>query len=182
MVAPVRVSSLCKLLHVSSRVFSARAKWTLYCFSINFRGCYRYVNVKKINVHHFIGNFEIKPMKRKALRKQSLHQKTAASVLPKPFISSNEWRHTTDASPPSAWAELPFSNVNNIHVHSMIPEDQKNMTTQWCSTFGWNNQYLCIHGVTMFHFASFLRAKTILVSCLADIIIKLITMFRLYPE
>ena len=21
----------------------------------------------------------------------------------------------------------PFSNVNNIHVHSMIPEDQKNM-------------------------------------------------------
>ena len=28
----------------------------------------------------------------------------------------------------------PFSNVNNIHVHSMIPEDQKNITTQWCST------------------------------------------------
>ena len=27
----------------------------------------------------------------------------------------------------------PFSNVNNIHVHSMILEDQKNMTTQWCS-------------------------------------------------
>jgi len=24
----------------------------------------------------------------------------------------------------------PFSNVNNIHVQSMIPEDQKNMTTQ----------------------------------------------------
>jgi len=24
----------------------------------------------------------------------------------------------------------PFSNVNNIHVHSMIPEDQKNRTTQ----------------------------------------------------
>jgi len=24
----------------------------------------------------------------------------------------------------------PFSNVNNIHVHSMIPKDQKNMTTQ----------------------------------------------------
>ena len=24
----------------------------------------------------------------------------------------------------------PFSNVNNIHVHSMIPDDQKNMTTQ----------------------------------------------------
>ena len=28
----------------------------------------------------------------------------------------------------------PFSNVNNIHVHSMIPEDEKSMTTQWCST------------------------------------------------
>ena len=40
-----------------------------------------------------------------------------------------------DATPltlPSAWAEL--LNVNNIHVHSMIPEDQKNITTQWCST------------------------------------------------
>jgi len=24
----------------------------------------------------------------------------------------------------------PFSNVNNILVHSMIPEDQTNMTTQ----------------------------------------------------
>ena len=31
-------------------------------------------------------------------------------------------------------SRTPFSNVNNIHVHSMIPEDQKNMTTQWCST------------------------------------------------
>ena len=25
----------------------------------------------------------------------------------------------------------PFSNVNNIHVHSMIPEDQKNITIIW---------------------------------------------------
>ena len=31
-------------------------------------------------------------------------------------------------------SRTPFSNVNNIHVHSMIPENQKNMTTQWCST------------------------------------------------
>ena len=31
-------------------------------------------------------------------------------------------------------SRTPFSNVNNIHVHSMIPEDQKNMTTQCCST------------------------------------------------
>jgi len=33
---------------------------------------------------------KIKLMKRKALRKQSLHEKTAASVLLKLFISSNE--------------------------------------------------------------------------------------------
>ena len=36
-------------------------------------------------------------MKRKALRKHSLHEKTASSVLLKLFISSNEWCHTTDA-------------------------------------------------------------------------------------
>jgi len=40
---------------------------------------------------------QIKLMKGKALRKQSLHEKTAASVLLKLFISSNEWWHTTDA-------------------------------------------------------------------------------------
>jgi len=39
----------------------------------------------------------IKLMKRKALRKHSLHEKTAASVLLKLFISSYEWCHTTDA-------------------------------------------------------------------------------------
>jgi len=33
----------------------------------------------------------IKLMKGKALRKHSLHEKTAASVLLKLFISSNEW-------------------------------------------------------------------------------------------
>jgi len=36
-------------------------------------------------------------MKGKALKKDSLHEKTAASVLLKLFISGNEWRHTTDA-------------------------------------------------------------------------------------
>jgi len=48
----------------------------------------------------------IKLMKRKSLMKHSLHEKTAASVLLKLFISRNEWCHTTD--PPSAWAELHF--------------------------------------------------------------------------
>jgi len=68
-------------------------------------------------------------MKGKALRKHSLHEKTAASALLKPFIRSNEECHTTDA--PSRMSGTPFSNVNNIHVHSMIPEDLKNMTTQY---------------------------------------------------
>jgi len=77
-------------------------------------------------------NDNIKLMKGKALRKHSLHEKTAASVLLKLFISGNEWCHTTDA--PYRMSRTPFSNVNNIHVHSMIHEDQKNMTTQWCST------------------------------------------------
>jgi len=45
-----------------------------------------------------------KLMKGKAPRKHSLHEKTAASVLLKLFIGSNEWCHTTDA--PSAWVEL----------------------------------------------------------------------------
>ena len=65
-------------------------------------------------------------------QKHSLHEKTAASVLLKPFISSNEWCHTTGA--PKRICGTPFSNVNNIHVHPMIPEDHNNMTTQWCST------------------------------------------------
>jgi len=65
-------------------------------------------------------------MKGKALRKHSLREKTAASALLKLFISSNEWCHTTDAL--KRMSGTPFSNVNNIHVHSMIPEDKKNMT------------------------------------------------------
>jgi len=78
------------------------------------------------------GGCTIKLMKGKALRKHSLHEKTAASVILKLFISSNELCHTTDA--PKRMGGSPFSNVNNIHVHSMIPEDQKHITTQGCST------------------------------------------------
>ena len=37
-------------------------------------------------------------MKEEALGKHSLHEKTAASVLLKLFISGNEGCHTTDAS------------------------------------------------------------------------------------
>jgi len=45
-------------------------------------------------------------MKEKALRKQSLHEETAASVLLKLFISGNERCNITDA--PSASAECHF--------------------------------------------------------------------------
>jgi len=69
-----------------------------------------------------------KLMKGKALRKHSLHEKTAASVLLKLFIRSNGLCHTTDA--PYPMSGISFSNVNIIHVHSMIPENQKNMSTQ----------------------------------------------------
>jgi len=65
-------------------------------------------------------------MKGKALRKHSLHGKTAASVLLKLFISGFEIFHTTDA--PLRMSGTPFSNVNNIQ--SVIFEDQKNITTQ----------------------------------------------------
>jgi len=65
-------------------------------------------------------------MKGKALRKHSLHEKKAASILFKLFISGNEGCHTTDA--PYHISGTPFPNVNNIQ--SMIPEDQKNITIQ----------------------------------------------------
>jgi len=66
----------------------------------------------------------IKLMKGIALRKHSLHEKTAAWVLLKLVISNI----TNDATPLTPLAQLHF--VVNIHVHSMIPEDQKHMTTQ----------------------------------------------------
>ena len=40
-------------------------------------------------------------MKEKALRKHSLHEKTAASVLLKPFISSKLMNDATPLTPPS---------------------------------------------------------------------------------
>jgi len=65
-------------------------------------------------------------MKGQTLRKHSLYGKTAASVLLRIIISGNERCHTIDA--PSRMSETSFSNVNN--KQSMIPEDQKNITTQ----------------------------------------------------
>jgi len=57
--------------------------------------------------------------------KHSLHGKIAASVLYKLFISSNERCPTTDA--PWRMSGTLFLNVNNIQ--SMIPDDQKNIST-----------------------------------------------------
>jgi len=65
-------------------------------------------------------------MKVKSPRKQSLYGKIAVSVLLKPFISGYERCHTTDA--PWHMSGTPFLNVNNIQ--SMIPDDQKYITTQ----------------------------------------------------
>jgi len=65
-------------------------------------------------------------MKGKAPQKHNLHGKTASSVVLKLFNSGNERCHTTDA--PLRMSGTPFLNVNNIQ--SIIPEDQKNITTQ----------------------------------------------------
>jgi len=73
---------------------------------------------------------KIKLRKGKALRKHNPHGKTAASVLLKLFISGNERCHTIDA--PKRMSGTLFLNVNDIQ--SMIPEDQKNITTHWWST------------------------------------------------
>ena len=68
----------------------------------------------------------IKLIKEKAIRKHSMHRKTAASVLLKLFISGK--KYVTTLTPPTEWSGTLFSNVNNIQ--SMISEDQKNITTQ----------------------------------------------------
>ena len=65
-------------------------------------------------------------MKGKAFSKQNMYGKIAASVLLKLFISGNKKCHTTDA--PERMDGTLFSNMNNIQ--SMIPEGQKNKTTQ----------------------------------------------------
>jgi len=56
------------------------------------------IKVLKFLIHNYSSSlYIIKLMKGKALRKHSLHEKTAVSVLLKLFISGNEWCHTTDA-------------------------------------------------------------------------------------
>jgi len=52
-------------------------------------------NIKGVKINVIVYKTEL--MKGKATWKHSLHEKTAASVLLKLFISSNEWCHTTDA-------------------------------------------------------------------------------------
>ena len=63
-------------------------------------------------------------MKEVALRKQNLHGKIAAEVLLKLFISENE-----DATPLTPLAHKRNSILICKQHTSMIPEDQKNITT-----------------------------------------------------
>jgi len=49
------------------------------------------LKIAKFSIEECIQPYNRKLMKGKALRKQSLHEKTTASVLLKLFISSNEW-------------------------------------------------------------------------------------------
>ena len=67
-----------------------------YFLKTGFLFCTFYKNRKSTMIIQMTRTL-IKLMKRKALRKHSLHEKTAASVFLKLFISSNEWCHTTDA-------------------------------------------------------------------------------------
>jgi len=57
-------------------------------------------------------------MKGIALRKHSMYEKTAASVLLKLFISSNEWCNTTDKHDmnPISTPVYPFLPVRVLHV------------------------------------------------------------------
>ena len=52
--------------------------------------------------------FYIKLMKGKAFRKHSLHEKTAASVLLKLFISSNERCHSIVQSTDKVYTKVPM--------------------------------------------------------------------------
>jgi len=52
---------------------------------------------KDLGYFNFSRAIVTKLVKGKTLRKHSLHEKTAASILLKLFISSNEWCHTSDA-------------------------------------------------------------------------------------
>jgi len=61
---------------------------------------------------------DIKLMKGKALRKYSLHEKTAASVLLKLFISSNEWCHTTEPN-----RQNQYNTNHNIVIKHTVDVD-----------------------------------------------------------
>jgi len=84
-----------------------------------------------IHMSRVSADMSIKLRKWKTLRKHSLHgknslnRKIAISVLLKLFISGNERCHNTDD--PKRMSGILFSNVNN--TQSMIPEDQKHMTS-----------------------------------------------------
>ena len=91
------------------------------CFFIVIPTFYKLVitKTKRLRVFDLI-----KRMKEVALRKQNLHGKIAAEVLLKLFISENE-----DATPLTPLAHKRNSILICKQHTSMIPEDQKNITT-----------------------------------------------------
>jgi len=101
-------------------VYKKGGKWRL---TTDLRSINQYIDAPKFQYEGISFLKNIVKLKGKALRKHSLHEKTAASVLLKLFISGNEWCHTTDA--PLAHERNSIFKWKHIHVHSMIPEDQK---------------------------------------------------------
>ena len=84
---------------------------------------YPYMHVYKHSLYFCI---LIELIKGKALKKKhSMHWKTAASVVLKLVISGDERCHTTDAP----YRMSGTLSLNIISTQSMIPEDQKNITT-----------------------------------------------------
>jgi len=75
-------------------------------------------------------------MKGKALRKHSLHGKTAVSVLLKLFINGNERCHTTDATQRMSGTLFLKCKQHTIYKSSAPSE---------APTFDYNYEYLVLH-------------------------------------
>jgi len=72
-----------------------------------------------VSSYYYTNYSKIKLMKGKALRKQGLHEKIAASVLLKLLSSGNERCHTTDA--PIAHEQ----SSSNVNKHTMLIHKDK---------------------------------------------------------
>jgi len=100
----------CFFLRLRVGVFTTRpGVWAKHDF---FPACQSTQRVRvKCVIWQLLHDCVKKLMKGNALRKYSLHEKTAASDLLKLFISSNDWCHTTVA--PKRMNGTPFSKLQN---------------------------------------------------------------------